>query len=150
MVGGYVIQGEKESKIAQFLKEQKDYKKVKIPVTDSVYTEFPYRGRWSFVLGAKKIASDIWNWIKKQKKFKNFKSEDFISIEKYSLYAKNPKIEYYRVYGKNKKFFDDLVADLDRPMLEDEPSESEEEPQIQEEEDDNEPLKKLLEAARRH
>ena len=45
------------------------------------------------------------------------KSEDFISVEKYNLFAKNPKIEYYRIFGKNKKFFEDLIVDYDKPML---------------------------------
>ena len=54
------------------------------------------------------------------------KSENFICVERYYLFSKHlqPRIEYYRVYGKNKKHFDNLM-NMERPKTKDESSEDE-------------------------
>jgi hypothetical protein len=51
--------------------------------------------------------------------------DKFTCVEKYHLLTKNPRIEYYRIYGRNKKYFDNLTI-YKRPRLQEESSEDEE------------------------
>ena len=96
-----------------------------MPQTDSIFTEFPYINRKSFQIGAQKIKNSLWKWIRKQDKFKNMSPSKFTCVEKYHVLCKNPKIEYYRIYGKNKKYFDNLTT-FKKPRLLEESSEDEE------------------------
>ena len=59
------------------------------------------------------------------------KSENFVCVERYYLLSKNPHIEYYRIFGKNKKHFDNLIY-IKKPRLKDESTEEENEEAIKE------------------